>query len=218
MILESVNVGRPRDVRFGDRTQRTAIYKKPVLGPVRVGQNGLVGDDVGNTHHHGGPDQAVYAYFTPDYQHWETRLGRALAPGTFGENLTVSHACSCDLWVGDRLSIGATVLEVTAPRIPCGTFAMRMGLTGAFPDEFRLERRPGVYLRVIEPGVVSAGDRVGLHPGQRSVSIVEMLELWGTSPDLPTLDRLLEAPIAERAAADYLRKRRRLVTRGVEDS
>jgi MOSC domain-containing protein YiiM len=135
----------------------------------------------------------------------------------FGDNLTIggpndrsSTVSSRDLWVGDRLSVGPVTLEITAPRIPCGTFARRMELPADFIERFRRELRPGVYVRVVDQGQVTIGDHASVVAGARTVPIVEMVELWGTKPDAATLDRLLAAPIAERARADFERKRERL--------
>src|SRR5437763_605949 len=124
MRLLSVNVARPHRVVLNGRGRRTAILKRPVTGPVDVGELGLVGDEVGSKKHHGGPDQAVYLYGRDDYAWWERELDEELAPGTFGENLTVEGLHSAELRIGDRLEVGdAVVLEVTAPRIPCATLA-----------------------------------------------------------------------------------------------
>lgn len=217
MRLAAINVGMPRTVDMGAGPESTAIFKTTVDGPIRVTVDGVDGDAVGDTKHHGGPDQALYLYFGVDYAHWEELLGRALEPGVFGDNLTIDGSdsraatpSSKDLWVGDRLSVGRVVLEVTAPRIPCGTFARRMELPADFIERFRNELRPGVYVRVLESGAVAVGDPVSMTAGDRSVSIAEMVELWGTRPDAATLDRLLAAPIAERARADFERKRDRL--------
>ncbi|MDX6377437.1 MAG: hypothetical protein QOE98_1740, partial [Gaiellaceae bacterium] len=139
----------------------TAIDKQPASGRVAVTAAGLAGDGVGNRRHHGGPDQAVYAYGTPDYAWWEAELGRPLRPGTFGENLTIDGLESAALAVGDRLVTGAVTLEVTSPRIPCATLAERMDDEG-FIRRFRDARRPGVYLRVIEPGDIAVDDAVSL--------------------------------------------------------
>ena len=91
----------------------TAIDKQPQAGPVAVTVDGLAGDGVGNTKHHGGPDQAVYAYGTPDYAWWEAELGRPLAPGTFGENLTIDGLESAGLAIGDRLVADGGTREVS---------------------------------------------------------------------------------------------------------
>src|SRR4051794_38830966 len=127
MRLLSVNLARPERVVLNGRVRRTAILKRPVAGPVEVGQLGLAGDEVASKKHHGGPDQAVYVYGTDDYAWWGRELGEELAPATFGENLTVEGLRSAELRIGDRLEVGdSVVLEVTAPRIPCETLAGRM--------------------------------------------------------------------------------------------
>jgi MOSC domain-containing protein YiiM len=217
MRLGAINIGMPRTIDIGAGPESTAIFKTTVDGPIEVTLDGLVGDAVGDTKHHGGPDQALYVYFGADYAHWERLLDRSLEPGVFGDNLTISGPddrsntmSSNELWVGDRLAVGPVTLEVTAPRIPCGTFARRMELPASFIDRFRNELRPGVYVRVLEPGVVSVDDHVAVVAGPRTVSIVELVELWGAKPDADTIDRLLSAPIAERDRADLERRRAKL--------
>jgi MOSC domain-containing protein YiiM len=217
MQLHAINVGLPAIVDLGAGPESTAIFKASVDGPVRIDTEGLDGDGVGDTRHHGGPDQAAYLYFGADYAHWEDLLGRPLEPGVFGDNLTIAGSTglstsmsSQDLWVGDRLAIGPVTLEVTAPRIPCGTFARRMELPPGFIDRFRGELRPGVYTRVIEPGLLTVGDPVHVIEGSRALSIVELVELWGTSPDVETIERVLAAPVAERDRVNYEKKRARI--------
>jgi MOSC domain-containing protein YiiM len=217
MRLEAISVGLPTTVDMGSGPETTAIIKTPVFGPVRITEQGLDGDAVGDTKVHGGPDQAAYLYFGADYTHWELLLGRPLPPGVFGDNLTIvgdehrsASVSSRELWIGDRLSIGPVILEVTAPRIPCGTFARRMDLPKDFIDRFRGELRPGVYTRVIEPGLLSPGDPVHVIEGPRTLSIVELVELWGASPDADTIERVLAAPVAERVRDNYERKLARL--------
>lgn len=216
MRLQSINVGMPAIVDMGFGPEETAIYKTAVEGPVRVSQHGLAGNEVANDEHHGGVDQAIYVYFAADYSHFEQLLERDLAPGTFGENLTIDHddsdeIGSADCWIGDRIHIGDVELEVTAPRIPCGVFARRMALTKDFPRQFRDQHRPGVYGRVLTEGEVTVGDRVSIEPGDRNLSVVELVQLWGTRPAPDVIDRVLAAPIAERTRRDYERKRRAAV-------
>lgn len=217
MRLAAINIGMPKTVDMGAGPESTAIFKTTVDGPIPVTVDGLAGDAVGDTEHHGGPDQALYVYFGADYAHWEGLLDRPLEPGVFGDNLTIdggmtrsSTVSSNELCVGDRLTVGPVTLEVTAPRIPCGTFSRRMELPASFIEQFRNELRPGVYVRVVEPGMVSVGDAVAMVEGERTVSIVEMVDLWGTKPDAETIDRMLNAPIAARARIDLERKRAKL--------
>lgn len=218
MRVQSINVAMPKAVDMGAGPETTAIFKAPTSGPVSVDEHGLAGDRVGQPEHHGGPDQAIYVYFGADYHAWERLLDRDLDPGTFGDNLTVEGAqtredtvSSMDLFVGDRLRIGAVMLEVTAPRIPCGTFSRRMGLPKSFIDQFRKEMRPGVYTRVVSGGSVSVGDPVAIIPGDQRIGVTQLVEWWGQRPDIDTIDRVLAAPIAERVRLDYERKRTRAI-------
>lgn len=207
MRLHSVNRAAPGWVRLGDRDFFTAIEKTPAPGPILVGTLGLEGDGVGSPQHHGGRDQAVYVYGLDDYRWWEAELGQRLAPGSFGENLTIEGLRSQDLAIGDHLEIGdAVTIEISAPRIPCGTLAARM-MDGGFVKKFRVAQRPGAYARVIELGIVEAGDAVQLVPAaNRTLALLDMFNLFydrSASPE--TYARALEAPIAERARIEYQR-------------
>ncbi|HSK21798.1 MAG TPA: MOSC domain-containing protein [Egicoccus sp.] len=137
----------------------TAIDKRPVDGPVLAAAPGLAGDEQGDTRHHGGVDQALYAYAQGDVDFWVAQLQRDLPAGSFGENLRVSHLEVSGARVGEVWRIGACTVQVTAPRIPCRTFAAFWDV----PDLVRrfLEAgRPGAYLRVLAPGPVQAGDLI----------------------------------------------------------
>ncbi len=201
--IESVNVGRER--LFENDIGRTGIYKVPVSGPVAVGAQGVEGDHIADAKHHGGPDQAVYLYFSDDYAWWSKTLGRELGPGTFGENLTIAGLVSADMAIGDRLVAGEVVLEVTAPRIPCNTLARRMGDPG-FVKAFRHAELPGAYCRVIETGFVSAGMPVAHQPYQgKRVGAVGMFRdtFMAKTLDPARIREVLEAPIAVRERANW---------------
>lgn len=142
------------------RVGRTAVDKRPVVGPVQVGPRGLAGDVQCDERDHGGPDKAVYVYAEEEALRWAAELCRPIPPGLFGENLTVRDIPTSDAVVGERWRVGDTVeLQVTGPRIPCATFARHI-------QEPRWVRRfaergdIGAYLRVLTPGTVAAGDAV----------------------------------------------------------
>jgi MOSC domain-containing protein YiiM len=192
--LLSVNVGRASPIEGAGKSGRTGIFKRPVEGPVEILSSGLAGDTISDTENHGGPD----------YAWWSDELGRELAPGTFGENFTVSHLESARVCVGDKLGIGPAVLEVTAPRIPCLTLAVRMG-DRAFLKRFRRAERPGVYCRVVGEGTVRAGDPVTYTPyaGER-VPVLEVFRaFFDGNPGEDVLRRQLSVPIAARAREAY---------------
>ena len=204
MHLLSVNVGAETPIEGARKSGKTGIFKHPVRGPVRVLSGGLAGDTISDRENHGGPDQAVYLFGAPDYGWWSEALGRELPPGTFGENLTVAGLESAAVCVGDRLGIGTAILEVTAPRIPCLTLAVRMG-DPAFLKRFRRAERPGAYCRVVREGEVRAGDPVDYTPyaGER-VPVLEVFRaFFDGSPSEDVLRRQLSVPIAVRARREY---------------
>lgn len=157
----SVNVGRPREVVWHGRTVTTAIWKDPVEGRRRVAGVNVDGDDQADRRVHGGTTKAVYVYASDDYDWWGDQLGRALGPGTFGENLTVTGIDPAAAVVGERWRVGSATLRVTEPRIPCFKLGIRMG-DAAFVGRFADAARPGTYLAIVDTGEVAAGDRVEL--------------------------------------------------------
>ena len=207
MKLTSLNLGTGELIAVGERKIRTGIHKQPTLEPVSIGRLGLDGDEVSDEINHGGPDQAVYVYGLPDYDHWSEQLGLALEPATFGENLTISGLESASLKIGDRLRVGAVLLEVAASRIPCHVLAARMNDLG-FVKKFRVAQRPGAYCRVIQTGAVQAGDAVTLEPHLgETVSLLEDFNLYyDANPSRASLERALNAKIAIRTRAELTQK------------
>jgi len=191
MKLISVNVAQPRAVRIGAREVMTGIYKEPVAGRVRVRRHNLDGDAQADLSVHGGEHKAVYAYPFEHYAFWERELGRQdFAPGTFGENLTVSGATEEMVCIGDVLSIGTAVLQVTHPRMPCFKLAHKFGRP-QFIKEFLLSGRSGYYLRVVEEGKLGAGDAIDFvrHDLQR-VTVRALLGLTDLNEPDPVLAAL----------------------------
>lgn len=204
MELTSVNIGQETTIKTKNHFDSTGIYKRPVHGPVRVTSLGLEGDFIASKKHHGGPDQAVYVYGTLDYEWWLHELGKDCVAGMFGENLTVSDLESSRFNIGDRLSAGSVILEITAPRIPCETFAARMG-EPHFIKRFRQAERPGLYCRVLREGTIQAGDKVRSKRYQgEAVPLLDLFRIhYERQPDQHTLQCLLDAPIAIRARKDF---------------
>jgi len=156
-LLVSVNVGRVELVEHHDRPVTTGIFKRSVAGRVATAGVNLVGDDQADRSVHGGPDRALYAYAAEDLEWWSDQLGRPLAAGTMGENLTTADVDVTNAVIGERWRVGTVLLEVTAPRVPCFKLGIKMG-DGRFPIRFAAAGRPGAYLRIIEHGELGAGD------------------------------------------------------------
>jgi MOSC domain-containing protein YiiM len=153
-VVHAIRPGAGRD---------TAIDKRPVLGPVAVGELGLAGDRQCDAHHHGGPDRALYAYAGEDAAWWAAELDREIPPGLLGENLTTRGLDVTGARIGERWRIGepgrGVLVEVRLPRTPCENLSMRMG-DPAFHRRFARSGRVGAYLKVLEAGSVEVGDRI----------------------------------------------------------
>jgi MOSC domain-containing protein YiiM len=160
MHIVAINVSPPVEVEDDGRTVRTGIFKVPVSGPVRVGALNLAGDAQADPAVHGGVHKAVYAYSLDHYAFWQQQLGMVSMPyGQFGENLTVAgldEELSC---VGDHLAIGTARFAITQGRQPCFKLGIRFG-NPQMPRLFTQAGRSGFYLKVLEEGVITAGDAV----------------------------------------------------------
>lgn len=157
--VRSVNVMKALIPDVWGGLDRTAIDKRPVTGIVTVTRKGAAGDRQYNTRHHGGPDQAVYAYAEEDRAWWADELARDLPPGAVGENLTTRGVDVTNAVIGERWRIGTVTLQVTTPRIPCQTFAGFWQVKDLV-QRFTAHGAPGAYLRVVEEGDLQAGDAV----------------------------------------------------------
>src|ERR1035438_5864146 len=155
----SVNTGRASSADWAGRLKRTAIDKRPVAGPVPVGRLGVAGDEQVDKENHGGDEQALYVYAREDLDWWVEQLGRELPDGTFGENITTAGLDISGALISETWRLGTALVQVTAPRVPCATFA------GWLDEKHWVKRfadagRPGAYLRVLDEGVVGGGDPV----------------------------------------------------------
>ena len=213
MIVVSVNLGEKRIQQRKDRIETTGIFKFPTDQPVRVTNLGLEGDVIVSKKHHGGPDQAVYVYGGADYKWWSEQLGKEIAPGTFGENLTISELESDQFNIGDMLHIAEVTLQVTAPRIPCNTFATRME-DPQWVKRFRDAEKPGLYCRVLREGFVKAGDIVTVEKfAGDTISCLQMYrDFYNRNKREETLLRHLSAPIAIRARKALEEQLQRMVS------
>jgi MOSC domain-containing protein YiiM len=213
----SVNLARARtnpDPRAQSKV--TGIDKVAATGAVMVRApgsmlggvgSGLVGDTIGNHKLHGGDDQAVYAYAREDLDTWETQLGRTLTNGTFGENLTTSGVDVTEARIGERWRIGSDglVLEVSAPRTPCRTFAAFLNLR-QWIKTFTQAAKPGAYLRVISPGTVRAGDAITVdYRPDHDVTVGLVFRARMSEPEL--LPQLLVADGLSAELEAYARRR-----------
>ena len=130
-----------------------------------IDESGVVGDVQADRVHHGRPDQALCLYSLQVIEELQ-REGHPIAPGSAGENLTLSGLEWPALVPGARLSVGPEVMvEVTGYTSPCQKNAGWF-LEGDF-TRMSQTRHPGssrLYARVLQGGQVKTGDGVALAP------------------------------------------------------
>ncbi|MDH1263419.1 MOSC domain-containing protein [Pseudomonas sp. GD03944] len=149
-------------VAFTRPGSRSAIVKTPYTGAVQVAENGLLGDEQGDLRVHGGPEKAIHYYPREHYAAWAEELGAhplLTQAGAFGENFSATGWTEQTMCLADRVRVGSTLLEISQGRMPCwklndrfqvADMALRVQQTG----------RTGWYFRVLEGGVVKAGDQL----------------------------------------------------------
>lgn len=189
----------------------TAIDKRPVdlievrdPGPKRGGLgSGVVGDDVGDRRHHGGVNQAVYAYAREDLDWWAGQLDRELTDGVFGENVTTLGVDCTHARIGELWRIGDVTLQVQGPRIPCATFAGHLAERG-WVKRFTAEGRTGAYLSVVDPGVLRPGTPIAVERPDHDIDI--LLTFRAFMGDLAAARRVLDARVLNEVDHDDLAK------------
>ena len=140
----------------------------------------LVGDEQADRRVHGGVDKAVYSYAAEDYAWWSAELGTEVGPGTFGENLTTVGIDLRVCVIGERWSVGSTVLEVAQPRMPCFKLGMRMGDAHSV-ERFEESARSGAYLRIIEDGGVGVDDAIlERHSPAHGLTVADLVDAQRT--------------------------------------
>ena len=183
-LVRSVNAGALAPVAGLRRP--SGIHKQPVdrievrdPGPKRGGLgSGVVGDAIYSRKHHGGQTQAVYAVAREELDWWGAQLDRDLADGMFGENLTTSGIDVDAAEVGEQWRVGATLLEVCGPRVPCATFAKHLG-EPRWVRRFSEHGRTGAYFAVREPGVIEPGDPIDVvHRPGHGLTVPMFFRAW----------------------------------------
>ena len=154
--VEAVFTGGPKLISDERGTWTSSIFRDRIEGPVAISLAGLVGDKVAQPYH-GGPGAAICVHLADHYAFWNERLFTDLQAGAVGENITLQDITEYQVCVGDYIRLGTALVQVSGPRVPCANLARRIGRSDWVKMTI-LENRTGFYLRVLEPGVVQAGD------------------------------------------------------------
>lgn len=178
MQIVSTNIAQPQWITIHGKPTKTGIFKKPTDMPIYLDTETVKGDEVSNRKYHGGEFKACYLFAAEQYPYWE-----GLYPeldwyyGMLGENLTVKGLDETQLVIGAIYKVGAALVQITQPREPCNTFAAKMG-SPAILKQFIAHRKPGSYVRVLKPGLVSVGDTFELvEQPDNSITIAQLFDL-----------------------------------------
>lgn len=207
--VDALLAGKPVPFRDGETS---AIAKRPIQGPVKIGFMGLEGDGQADPVHHGGPDKAVHLYFQDHYAFWRAFMGgHALleAPGAFGENIAASGLSEESVCLGDRFRLGTALLEVSHGRQPCWKIDHRFGrkdVTAAIVGNGKC----GLYFRVLEEGEAEAGTEMVLV--ERSLADWTVARLFrlliggSAKNDMAAVRVLVDMPVLAQAWRDRAAK------------
>jgi MOSC domain-containing protein YiiM len=193
--VHSLQVGGGSTLPYRGKQVRSGFVKTTVPGPVAFGADGLEGDVVVDLRVHGGPDKAICCFPREHLAHFGAAIDRPpLAPGAFGENLTVEDLLEPDVCIGDVFRLGGGLVQVSQPRGPCFKIGARWG-AHALPGQVARERRSGFYFRVLEPGAVRPGDAIVLEERRSAVTVDEVMRVtYPERHDVAGRERVLAVP------------------------
>ncbi|UZJ79158.1 MOSC domain-containing protein [Fictibacillus sp. KU28468] len=170
----ALNTGKADVLSWQGKDISSAINKKPSRSPLFLSNLQFEGDIQADTVHHGGPDKAVCVYSHDHYAYWEKGLGISLDVPSFGENLTVEGLTEKEVFIGDIFRLGEALVQVSQPRQPCFKVAakLKQPLMVKYIHDTSFS---GYYLRVLEEGTVSPGDKLVIEEKHRAGISVEFV-------------------------------------------
>lgn len=142
----------------------SAINKHLAEGSLDLREDGFVQDQQADMKVHGGPEKAVHHYASEHMEFWRGVFpdhASQFVPGCFGENVSTIGLDEDNLCLGDILSMGTARVQVCQGRQPCWKLNKHTGLQ-EMAARFQKTARTGWYYRVLETGIVAAGDEMKL--------------------------------------------------------
>ena len=179
MKILSINTSPPKKINFKNKIVNTSIFKEPKNNELSVTKNGLEGDRQADLLAHGGINKAIYAYSYKHYEYWGNFLRKDFSEkfGLVGENLTIDDFNEKNIFIGDEFRISKAILKVTQPRIPCYKISIKMNEKN-FMKYFIEHNYLGIYMKVINNGIIKKGDEIELtyrEPNSMTVYDISML-------------------------------------------
>ena len=158
MKIISTNIGARKEIDWKGTPITTGIFKFSVDTSIFLDLEDVKGDEISDRENHGGILQAIYGYslkhydfFKPSYPNLDWQFGM------FGENLTIDDLDETKIHAGDTFKVGNAIIEATLQRDPCLKLGVRFNDMKII-KQFWNTTFCGVYFKVIQPGMVVAGD------------------------------------------------------------
>ncbi|MEA5110717.1 hypothetical protein SDC9_21583 [bioreactor metagenome] len=152
------------DIKSVNISEKKGTIKVPVEH-IALTLNGVEGDA-----HAGKWHRQVSLLGTESFRKFEKVAGRPLKYGEFAENITTEGIILYETHPLDRFTIGDALLEVTQIGKKChGDSCAIYREVGncVMPKE-------GIFCRVLEPGIVKAGDEITYHPKVFRVKVITL--------------------------------------------
>lgn len=204
----SINIASPNLVSLdgGHKKTKSGIFKKPVSQAILLNCLGFEGDGVGDTRIHGGEDKAVCAYCVDHFPYWENKLQREIAPGSFGENLSLRGMTETDINIGDIFEIGMAQIEVSQPRQPCHKLN-KVFNEQSMACEVQKTGFSGYYLRVLKTALVEPDASIKrIHEGSFSIEKANALLRKGGA-NIQHMEELVSLPALSADWREMMQKR-----------
>ncbi|KZL09453.1 6-N-hydroxylaminopurine resistance protein [Pseudovibrio axinellae] len=142
----------------------SAIGKSLAERPLQLTQTGFEGDEQADLTVHGGPEKALHHYSADHMSAWREEFpekAEFFQPGCFGENISSRGLDENNLCLGDVLTMGTAKVQICQGRQPCWKLSLHTDLP-QMAARFQKTGRTGWYYRVIEAGMVQAGDTMSV--------------------------------------------------------
>ncbi|GAA4274229.1 MOSC domain-containing protein [Aquimarina gracilis] len=211
MKVVSTNIAEPKTILWRGKEVQTGIYKYPVDQPIVLDVEDVVGDHVIDRRYHGGVDKACYLYALDHYEYWKEKYPNLdWNYGMFGENLTVEGFDEHSIKIGAVYKLGKATVQVSRPRQPCYKLGVRFGNPGII-KEFIDSLYSGVYVRVLQPGSVKAGQEFLIEEENKNgITIAELNTLmfhYQEEEHRDLLEKALKDPLVSDSDKKYFRKK-----------
>ncbi len=205
MQVLSTNIGNLTKINWNGKEFNTGIFKHPTSSPLVLETEKVMNDSIADRKVHGGVYKACYLFSTEHYSYWKKGYPNLdWNWGMFGENLSVSGMDETQLRIGDIYKIGSALVQISQPREPCFKLGIRFG-TQKILKEFIEYGFPGTYVKILEEGQVSSGDKLTLiEPSANLLTVHQFFQLlYAKKKD----EKVLKLAIENLALPEYKRER-----------